>query len=67
MSRAGTKSNQGDDYHRQVALHWIIRLINNDDEISYVQAESSGLPGIDEKFLVDDIVVVYANGCRRHI
>ncbi|MBA7556456.1 hypothetical protein ES705_49164 [subsurface metagenome] len=67
MSRAGTKSNQGDDYQRQVALHWIIRLINNDDEISYVQAESNGLPGIDEKVPVDDIVVVYANGFHRHI
>lgn len=67
MSRAGTKSNQGDDYQRLVALHWLIRLINDDDGISYIQAESNGLPDIDEKISVDDVVVVYANGQRRHI
>ena len=67
MSRAGTKSNQGDDYQRLVALHWLIRLINDDDGISYIQVESNGLPDIDEKISVDDVVVVYANGQRRHI
>lgn len=67
MSRAGTKSNQGDDYQRLVALHWLIRLINDEDGISYIQAESNGLPGIDEKISVDDVVVVYADGRRRHI
>jgi len=67
MSRAGTKSNQGDDYQRLVALHWLIRLINDEDGISYIQAESNGLPGIDEYISVDDVVVVYADGRRRHI
>lgn len=67
MSRAGTKSNQGDDYQRLVALRWLIRLINDEDGISYIQAESNGLPGIDEKISVDDVVVVYADGRRRHI
>jgi hypothetical protein len=67
MSRAGTKSNQGDDYQRLVAVHWLIRLINDVDGISYIQAESNGLPDIDEEISVDDVVVVYANGRRRHI
>ena len=67
MSRAGTKSSQGDDYQRLVALHWLIRLINDEDGISYIQAESNGLPGIDEEISVDDVVVVYTDGRRRHI
>lgn len=67
MSRAGTKSSQGDDYQRLVALHWLIRLINDDDGISYIQAESNGIPDIDEQISVDDVVVVYTNGERRHI
>ena len=66
MSRAGTKSNQGDYYQRLIALHWLIRLINDEDGISYIQAESNGLPGIDEYISVDDVVVVYADGRRRH-
>jgi len=67
MSRAGTKSNQEDDYQHLVALHWLIRLINDEDGISYTQTESTGLPGIDEKISVDDVVVVYADGRCHHI
>ncbi len=66
MSRAGTKSNQGDNYQRLVAMHWLIRLLN-DDEIDFIQAESNGIPDIDEKISVDDIVVVKKAGGRRHI
>uniref|UniRef100_UPI004055A11A AAA family ATPase n=1 Tax=Candidatus Electronema sp. TaxID=2698783 RepID=UPI004055A11A len=66
MSRAGTKPNQGGNYQGFIALHWIIRLIS-DDAIEFVQAESTGLPGVDEKITVDDIVVCYKNGQRRHI
>lgn len=66
MSRAGIKSDQGDDYQRFIALHWMIRLIS-DDAIEFVQAQSTGLPGVDEKITVDDIVVCYKNGQRRHI
>uniref|UniRef100_UPI0040571175 NACHT domain-containing protein n=1 Tax=Candidatus Electrothrix sp. TaxID=2170559 RepID=UPI0040571175 len=65
MSRAGAKSDQGDDYQRFIALHWIIRLIS-DDEIEFVQAQSTGLPDVDEKITVDDIVVCYRDGRRRH-
>ena len=66
MSRAGTKSNQGDDYQLLVALHWLVRILV-DDEIDYIQAESNGLPGVEEKVSVDDVVVVYKDGRRRHI
>ncbi|TKG97196.1 ATP-binding protein [Puteibacter caeruleilacunae] len=66
MSKAGTYSNQGDDYQRAVAINWIIKLVT-DDTIEYVQVESNGLLGIKEKVPVDDIVVVYKDGRRRHI
>jgi hypothetical protein len=66
MSKAGTYSNQGDDYQRAIAINWIIELLAN-DAIEYVQVESNGLPGINEKVTVDDIVVVYKDGARRHI
>ena len=66
MSKAGTYSNQGDDYQRAIALNWIIKLIT-DNTIEYVQVESNGLSGILEKVTVDDIVVVYKDGKRRHI
>jgi hypothetical protein len=67
MSRAGTKSHQGDEYQRLIALHWIIRLLNRNEAISFIQVESNGLPGIEEEFSVDDIVVVYDDGHRLHI
>ncbi len=66
MSKAGTYSNQGDDYQRAIALKWIIELLI-DNSIDYVQAESNGLLGINDKVTVDDIVIVYKNGLRRHI
>jgi len=66
MSKAGTYSNQGDDYQRAIAINWIIKLIT-DNTIEYVQVESNGLSGINEKVTVDDIVVVYKDGKRRHI
>jgi len=66
MSKAGTYSNQGDDYQRAIAINWIIKLIT-DNTIEYVQVESNGLSGIHEKITVDDIVVVCKDGKRRHI
>ena len=58
MSHAGAQSDQGDDYQRLIALHWIIRLLG-DEGIDFVQAQSTGLPGVAEKITVDDVVVVY--------
>lgn len=66
MSKAGTKSNQGDDFQVAVAMHWVIKLLSNDN-IDYMQAESNGLPDINESVPVDDIVIVYQNGNRTHI
>lgn len=66
MSKAGTYSNQGDDYQRAVAINWIIKLIT-DNTIEYVQVESNGLTGKNERVTVDDIVVVYKDDTRRHI
>jgi len=66
MSKAGTFSNQGDDYQRVVATKWLIELLSNNG-IEYVQVESNGIPGGIEKVTVDDIVVSYKDGTRRHI
>ena len=66
MSKAGTYSNQGDDYQRAIAINWVIKLLTN-DSIEYVQVESNGLSGKKEKVTVDDIVIVYKDGTRKHI
>ncbi|QLQ33245.1 MAG: hypothetical protein HZT40_18455 [Candidatus Thiothrix singaporensis] len=66
MSRAGTKSSQGDDYQIAVAIHWIIRLLS-DDTIDYIQAESNGIREFSERVTVDDVVIVYKNNHRRYI
>ncbi|MDA3789180.1 MAG: hypothetical protein PF503_11925 [Desulfobacula sp.] len=66
MSRAGTKSSQGDDYQRLIAVHYLIQLLS-DDRIDYIQAESNGLPGIDMEISVDDIVISYVDGRRKYI
>jgi len=55
-----------DSIASRAALHWVINLLSNDD-IDYMQAESNGLPGINEPVPVDDIVIVYKNGNRTHI
>ncbi|KPA15889.1 ATPase, AAA-type, core domain protein [Candidatus Magnetomorum sp. HK-1] len=66
MSTAGTKSDQGDDYQRAVAMDWLIKLLEN-NEIAYIQAESNGIPGINKKVSVDDIVIVYKDNQRLYI
>ncbi len=66
MSKAGTYSNQGDDYQRAIAVNWIIELLVN-DKIEYVQVESNGLLSKNEEVTIDDVVVVYKDGTRRHI
>ncbi|MDD5391757.1 MAG: ATP-binding protein [Thiothrix sp.] len=66
MSRQGTKSGQGDDYQIAVAIHWVIRLLS-DDNIDYIQAESNGIREFSERVTVDDIVIVYKNNHRHYI
>jgi hypothetical protein len=65
--RLRTKSAQGDDYQLLIAMHWLIRLISDNNGISFIQAESNGIPGVDEEIVVDDIVIEYKNGQRRYI
>jgi hypothetical protein len=64
MSRAGARSNQGDEYQRLVALHWLIRLLK-DSTINGVQADSLGIPGEEFRVTADDVVVLYADGRIR--
>ena len=59
MSLAGTRSSQGDEYQLRVALHWLIRLLE-DNSIRGIQVESVGLPEHDLTVTVDDVVVLYA-------
>src|SRR5919202_3678642 len=42
MSIAGKKSSQGDEYQLHVALHWLIRLLE-DNSIQGIQVNSVGL------------------------
>ena len=61
MSLPGKRSTQGDEYQLRVALHWLIRLLE-DNSICCIQVESSGLPGHDYLVTVDDVVVLYKDG-----
>ena len=61
MSLAGKRSSLGDEYQLRVALHWLIRLLEN-DTIESIQVNSTGIPGEYSSVTVDDIVVVYKNG-----
>jgi len=61
MSLAGKRSSLGDEYQLRVALHWLIRLLE-DDTIESIQVNSTGIPGEYSSVTVDDIVVLYKNG-----
>src|SRR4028118_1441066 len=61
MSSAGKRSSVGDEYQLRVALHWLIRLLE-DNTIQSIQVNSTGVPGEDSSVTVDDIVVLYKNG-----
>jgi hypothetical protein len=61
MSIAGRRSSLGDEYQLRVALHWLIRLLE-DSTIESIQVNSTGLAGESSSVTVDDIVVLYKNG-----
>lgn len=61
MSIAGKRSSLGDEYQLCIALHWLIRLLE-DDTIEGIQVDSTGIPGENSSVTVDDIVVLYKNG-----
>lgn len=44
MNIAGKRSSLGDEYQLRVALHWIIRLIEN-NTIEAIQVNSTKVPG----------------------
>ncbi|MEB3218379.1 MAG: ATP-binding protein [Nostocales cyanobacterium 94392] len=61
MSIAGKKSSLGDEYQLRIALHWLIRMLE-EDTIESIQVNSTGLPGENSSVTVDDIVILYKNG-----
>lgn len=61
MSIAGKRSSLGDEYQLRVALHWLIRLLE-DNTIEAIQVNSTGIPGENLLVTVDDIVILYKNG-----
>lgn len=65
MSLAGKRSTQGDEYQLCVALHWLTRLMRN-DEITGIQVESVAIPGETEATAIDDIVILFRDGHREY-
>ncbi|MBM4054367.1 MAG: hypothetical protein FJ264_06810 [Planctomycetes bacterium] len=59
-------SNQGDEYQRLIALHWVVRLLYEDD-MEWVQMEAIASPDTQERILVEDIVVNYKDGHKLYI
>jgi hypothetical protein len=66
VSIAGKTSSQGDEFELQVALHWLISLYR-DEEIDFVQVDSTGIPDLEQEIPIDDIVVGYKNGRKKFI
>ena len=61
MSISGRRSNRGDEYQLRIALHWLIRLLE-DESILGIQVDSTGIPGESFSVVIDDIVVLYEDG-----
>ncbi len=66
MSIAAKRSHRGDEYQLRIAVHWITRLLS-EDELDWVQVESVVLPGEEEYVYVDDIVLCFKDGTHRYI
>lgn len=65
MSIAARRSHRGDEYQLDIAVHWLIRLLLEDD-LDWVQIDSVVLPGDVDVVLVDDIVVYFKNGTFKY-
>lgn len=61
MSQAAIRSNRGDDFQREIVLHWAVRLLS-DNGIASVESETIADPVTKQVILVDDIIVRYKNG-----
>lgn len=57
MSIAARRSHRGDEYQLDIAVHWLIRLLHEDD-LDWVQVDSVVLPDDVDVVLVDDVVVL---------
>lgn len=66
MSVAGKRSFQGDEYQILIGLKWAIQLLT-DDDLDFIQLESTGIPEIEGKVTVDDIIIFYKNGIAKFI
>lgn len=58
-------SNQGDEYQRLIALHWVVRLLY-EDELEWVQIEAIASPETQERILIEDIVIGYKDGYKTY-
>ena len=61
MSQAAIRSNRGDDFQREIVLHWSIRLLS-DPELESVESETIADPITNQAIWVDDIIIRYKNG-----
>uniref|UniRef100_UPI00402575E6 AAA family ATPase n=1 Tax=Candidatus Wujingus californicus TaxID=3367618 RepID=UPI00402575E6 len=59
-------SNQGDEYQRFIALHWVVKLLH-EDELDWVQIEAIASPDTQERILIEDIVVGYKDRHKLYI
>jgi hypothetical protein len=65
MSIAGSRSWRGDEFQLRIALHYLIRVL--DDELAGLQCESNGLPGQAGAITVDDVVALLKDGKREYV
>lgn len=61
MSKAGIRSNRGDDFEREIALYWIINLISN-NELDTVEMQTIADPKTNKVINIDDIIVRRKDG-----
>lgn len=66
MSIAARRSHRGDDYQLLIALHWIIRLIQEEEWV-WIELEAISLPEDESKVFVDDIIIGHSDGSRKFI
>lgn len=65
MSIAARRSHRGDEYQLDIAVHWLVRLLHEDD-LDWVQVDSVVLPGDIELVLVDDVVACLKDGTFKY-
>lgn len=63
---AAIYSNQGDEYQRLIALHWVVKLLY-DDNLDWVQIEAIAYPDTQDRILIEDVVIAYKDGHKAYI